>query len=668
MRLPLCVCVTAMSLLVGCASPTNPPAGAGLISSAVHGAVHGGQQPVAGATVTLWAAGTSGYGTGASVVATADAPTDAGGNFNFASLTCPAADTPVYLTAQGGNAGYNTNANIMLAAGLGACGGLADVSVTLNEVTTVATAFALSHFFTTTLGVGSSDGFGGTATLAEGNHRGLVMANGVTIPALVALGAGTARASGGAVTLEPEKLNHMANILAACVNSAGVTGGLDTTSACAQLFAATVPPGGTTKPTDTLQAAVQMALYPWRNVAALFNLPPAASPFVGLRVMPTDWTLGISYTAAGLGLGIAGTASSGTSSNVDIDATGRVWFPTNTAAAHGIAYFDPAAGGFSGPFATALVHPQYVAIDGNGLAWATDLASNVVASVDTAQPGTVTTYATATGSTGGPVGISSNSGTANAVLFAWSGSGGGPTVSTLIGGVVADVSATTYAPTGLAPYAYQSGPRYWEAEVASSGMGSSCLLEAPYISKGVAEDIVVSDAPGPCVSGGMAQLVQQSEESVAAATSDNKLCSYLLGVCFQPAVTVDAPEGVAVDGDTRIWVANAGNSSVSTLSYARVLNLLTDYGTVSPVPYSHAATMPMPYGLAIDRSGNVWVSNAGCVTRGATACVPGAFVLSELVGAAAPTVTPLALQTMGEMNGVRPGLVSVGTRAVGRRR
>ena len=67
-------------------------------------------------------------------------------------------------------------------------------------------------------------------------------------------------------------------------------------------------------------------------------------------------------------------------------------------------------------------------------------------------------------------------------------------------------------------------------------------------------------------------------------------------------------------------------------------------------------TMSVPYGLAIDNSGNVWVSNAGCVTRTATLCTPGPLVLSELIGAAGPTITPIAAQDGSGLTGFTPGV------------
>ncbi len=659
MRANLLLVLSTLFAFTGCATSFSPTASAPVTGAAsLTGAVHGGQQPVVGAIVTLWAAGSSGYGAGATVIASATAPTDAGGNFSFATIPCPSANTPTYMTAQGGNSGYTTNAAIMLVTGLGPCSGLGSLNANINEVTTAATAYALSHFFTTALGVSSNDNFGGAATQAEGVNAGLALANTATIAALTSL-SGVANPGSATMTTEAAKLNTIANILAACVNSAGPSGASDTTSPCGRLFAATTPPGATTAPSDTLQAAVQMALYPYQNVATLAALPPPASPFVGLATTPNDLTLAVSYTAPGLGLAINGTATSGTSSNLDIDAGGRVWFPTNTAAAHGLAVFDPASGSFAGPYVTALIHPQYLAIDTNGVVWGTDLAANHFIGALTTSPASVITFNTPNNTYTGPIGVTSNATVASDLMYSVTGLLG-TTIYQENGGSQSKVNTVAYPATGLAPYALRSQTRYFEAEIADSGLASPCQLEAPYIDAGTPYNILVAITGAPCQTGGVAQLSQVSEESTMAASTLNELCSYLAHACFTPAVPLALPQGIAVDGDGSLWIANAGDGSVSTLSYARVTSTVQDYVTTSPIAYLHGAgqgaTMSQPYGLAIDRSGNVWLSNAGCVSNDGTACTPGAFVLSELIGAAAPTLTPLGLQTTTIMNGSRPAL------------
>ena len=57
-----CAALTCAVAMAGCAVvPVQTPGTD--VASALAGRVHGGQQPVANATVTLYAAGNSGYGT-----------------------------------------------------------------------------------------------------------------------------------------------------------------------------------------------------------------------------------------------------------------------------------------------------------------------------------------------------------------------------------------------------------------------------------------------------------------------------------------------------------------------------------------------------------------------------------------------------------------------------
>ena len=664
----LCL-VPVLIALTGCAmnnlsEPTN------IANSGMQGSVFGGQQPVTASTVTVYAVGTSGYGAGATALATTT--TDQNGNFNFAagSYTCPFSNTPLYITAKGGNSGFGTaassNTAIMLAAGIGPCSSASSVFVNLNEVTTAATALALSHFFTTTLGTTSTDAFGGTAAGNGVYNAGLVIANTNTIPTIVSLASGGAITSTTSITREPRKLNTLANILAACVNSTG--GAAGDQSVCGKLFTATTPPvTGATAPTDTLQAAVQIALYPYQNVATLYSLPPAASPFVGLSNQPNDFTIAVGYTASTLGLGITAGLPSGKSSNIDIDATGRVWFPTNTTTSHGVAYFDPTTNTFSGPYATVLQHPQYVAIDNVGNVFATDNGSPMVASVSTTTPtGTVTTFGLPAGTVVGPIGATSNGGgdaggVSNAMIYNATSSAGGSNLYVInvnTGSQAQSVSLSNPA-SGLAPFNYNNPDTYYEAEVATSNASSPCNLEAPYTDQGTNyPTVIATTSDNPCYTGGIAQLNEVGNESAAVASTAGKLCSYLAKSCFVPPVPVSTPEGIAIDGDSNVWLANAGNSSVSTLHYLPGTRSSADYVQTSNVVYlhdsTHGNTMTTPYGIAIDRSGNVWVSNVGCVSGSTTACTPNSFVLSELIGAAAPTVTPLVTANSASNHVVRP--------------
>jgi len=73
---------------VGRTAVTNNQATGGTI----HGIVHGGRQPIAGATVTIWEVGNSGYGSSGGSLATTTTLSD--GTFNFqpggvSSYSCP---------------------------------------------------------------------------------------------------------------------------------------------------------------------------------------------------------------------------------------------------------------------------------------------------------------------------------------------------------------------------------------------------------------------------------------------------------------------------------------------------------------------------------------------------------------------------------------------------
>src|SRR5580704_8288776 len=94
----------------------------------VSGVVHGGQQPITGATIQLWQVGTTGDGAGAASMLTQAVQTDSNGNFTIDHLyTCPVSDPLVYITASGGNPGLTGGTNntaIALMAALSDCNSL----------------------------------------------------------------------------------------------------------------------------------------------------------------------------------------------------------------------------------------------------------------------------------------------------------------------------------------------------------------------------------------------------------------------------------------------------------------------------------------------------------------------------------------------------------------
>jgi hypothetical protein len=88
-----------------------------------------------------------------------------------------------------------------------------------------------------------------------------------------------------------QKLNTLADILSACINSSGGVAG--DSSSCGLLFSL-ASAGRSNAPTDTVGALLDIAEYPTNNVVPIFDLNPPTEPFQpSLSAAPADWSLGI---------------------------------------------------------------------------------------------------------------------------------------------------------------------------------------------------------------------------------------------------------------------------------------------------------------------------------------------------------------------------------------
>jgi trimeric autotransporter adhesin len=94
-------------LLAGCSQRSGVASGAATVASLhLHGTAYGGDQPVSGATIQLYAVGTTGDGSASTPLLTQVVTSDANGEFTLTGdYQCPSASTQVYLTATGGNPG-----------------------------------------------------------------------------------------------------------------------------------------------------------------------------------------------------------------------------------------------------------------------------------------------------------------------------------------------------------------------------------------------------------------------------------------------------------------------------------------------------------------------------------------------------------------------------------
>lgn len=250
-----CVLAAGLPTLTGCGlagpnassstqSTSSPVARPGAIS----GLAHGGQQAVTGAAVTLWAAGNTSYGTGATPVMTAT--TDGYGYFNLNvgnTGTTPACTTGqlLYITVTGGNPGGGVNSSSALMAALPSpcntsTGYPGSVFVTVNEVTTVASVWALQQFMSITPGgspawqigapnttqaqIGLTNAFGTVSqllnSLANGTSGSTTnVTNTVTYPVTAYNPTQYNITYTSTITPDSSRVNMVADILSSCVNS-----------------------------------------------------------------------------------------------------------------------------------------------------------------------------------------------------------------------------------------------------------------------------------------------------------------------------------------------------------------------------------------------------------------------------------------------------------------
>ena len=282
-----------------------PAAAAGIVEQ---GTVTGAGQPIAGATVTLWAA----RGT-AAPRKLAQSTTGSNGGFSIRGSRS-AGDQVFYMLASGGHsrADVNSASNpaVMLISILGAN---PPSHVTVNELTTIASVWTNAQFL---------DG-----QALQGNPLGLRVAAG-NVPNFVDLSTG---GYGGAIqdSLNGPQTTTLANfgtlgsLFAACAARLQP-------DACSGLFSASTGPAGAT-PSNTLAAAESIARWNWYQPERLFALVdkfypmPAGrnlrnTPFTPyLTFAPSAWVLALKFDGGGYRGG----------GKMMVDADGNVWAGDN---------------------------------------------------------------------------------------------------------------------------------------------------------------------------------------------------------------------------------------------------------------------------------------------------------------------------------------------------
>jgi streptogramin lyase len=565
-----------------------------------------GTHPIVGATVQLYAAGTAGNGSAATALLTTIPTTDATGAFTIpAGYACPATASQLYVVVRGGQIGTSaTNAAITLATVLGACSQVvASSQFVINEVTTAAMAWGLAQFF----GTGGNAGASSTNAQGFGNAVATVgnLANVTTGTSPGAAFPSTGASPGPSPAA---KINSLANLLNTCTTAA-------TSSGCSLLFSATTPNGGTA-PVNTLDAALNLVRNPGINVATIYTQSTMSTAFTPvLAAAPADWTMNINYAGGGIngptGLGI--------------DATGNVWVADYYG---GASEFSPTGNPVipSGVSLGGLFHSYGLAVDGQNNVWIPNEDStatgvnNGLGSVTTlSSAGQVTSGATGyiAGGIYYPIAVAIDS---NAT--AWIVNYGNSSLTLLsstgqpLSGAKGYSSPKLAFPVAVAIDADHNGWIANQEDVTITKVSPDGSQFTSYACCSGASGIAIDQR-------GFVWVANYYGDSISQLASDGTVISS--GYSDNKA-SIWHPQGIAIDGSGHVWVANYLGLSITELagsaanSPGQILSPTAGYAT--------DAGLNSPFAVAIDASGNLWVTNS----KGNT--------LTEIVGLATPAKTP----------------------------
>jgi sugar lactone lactonase YvrE len=580
----------SLLFLVGCgAGPEIPGSIKPDVTAGVQGTAYGGSTPIVGATISLMAAGTSGYGSAPVQLSTTT--TGAGGSFTLPSHMCPTPDSLVYVQALGGNPGsYTGNNSINLIAVLGNCSAAtSQVHVSINEATTIAAAYALAQFASVT----ASHTWIGTSS------TNIVGLNNAAGPASTLVNSTTGvpnvTSSSAGIVLPTAVIDTLADMLAACTNSTGAS-----SSGCNTLFNATTVNG--VRPVDTLQAALNIALHISIDATgnawvSTFNTTATLTGLI--EITPTG-----QYPGGSTGFGNNVLAPS---VGVNVDQQGIIWVNnTNDGALTGFT-----SNGSVYTSVPGLNSPNGQAIDGSGNIWA-DAGGNANNTfVEILKSGTNYTLQpvkTAAAHFGTGICISPT--------YLYETAPGAPGEAAAVTVVkLSDQSITTITPDS--GYASLSG-------CSVDNAGNIWLPDG-----GNFQGIEVYNSAGALL----------NSFPMNSATYPQEMAIDGLGNAFVSAyISQTVPE-------TIVEFSSTGTLLSPTLGYAPTTGAVNSKGTAL-VGLTDIITTD-PGGVAIDASGNLWLSG----TNGGTALPT---YVTEVIGLAAPVVTPKSLAITNNTIATRP--------------
>lgn len=558
--------------------------------------VQAGKMPIANASVQVYTPGVTGNGSAPTALLPGPLTSSSSGIVTVpAGFLCPSF-APVYAVSRGGTVSGTSAANpqIALMTAIGVCNTInTGAKFYIDEATTVAAVDSLAPFYALGGSIGSSgsnllgltSAFATAATLADPTTG---LSPGSTLPI-------------NAVSPAP-RVNSLANILNACTASS---------SACGALFTATTV--GPTVPTDTADAAYLLATHPGSNVATLYTQSQASTAFTpAVAKAPTDWSMFITYSGGGLS----------TPSGIGVDSKGNVWVASYFSAA---SKFTPTGTPVfpSGITGSGLNNSYGLAIDPNDNVWIPNEQPFTAVGI-----GSVSELSSAGASLAGtgylnggmnyPISVAIDpNGTVWVVDY-------GNSHLTLLNSSGTPLSGTTGYTTPLFAFpvavAVDANHFGWIVNQSSNNVtkvapdGSSFTnFTCCNLASGIAID-----------QGNNVWVANYFGDNVSLLTNSGTV----IGNNYTANGSVDHPQGIAVDGGGSVWVANYRASHLSKLAGSTAT---VPGAALSPsIGIGADAALLEAYAIAIDASGNLWISNQGNST------------VTKFVGLAVPVKTPLS--------------------------
>lgn len=494
--------------------------------------------------------------------------------------------------------------------------------VIINERSTAATAFAMAQF-------SSGAGF-------DGLYPG-IQNSAATLQNLVNISTGEigevlATSPNGSETTTLATLNSLANLLASCVQSS---------VQCPNLFQLTTPPAGET-PQNTLQAALNIAHFPWQNVTDLRTQSQQQNlyqPSLATEDMLDAWTLAIRYVGNGEELDGPGFQV--------FDEDGNVWICNNyvfsldpldpegmVCGGQQVLKFTPTGEDFPGaPYEGGGVYGAGfgIALDPSGDVWVANFAfqgANCPFSIPELSQ-TVSLFS----SEGVPLSPDSQGNETGADHGGYQGAGN--TISRPQG-MVSDVDSNIWTVNcgGGSVTVFPQGDPNQAYAIAPTDDLANPLLDIPFA--------ITMDPLGH------AWVTSNENASVFAFDLDGNVVHSLTDAAAN-AAGIFRPMGIASDSVGNIWVANSGIirppcdqvTAMDLLDAVEAIlmddfvganasvTLITPDGNASAGSPYQGGGLLVPWGIAVDGNDNVWVANFGgsrvsqiCGARPET-CPPG---------------------------------------------